>query len=138
MSKSLVSQLPTGPAEPAERAPTDWKTSAMQKRIRRRYARERRFRFFGLAAVVLSASFLAFLLITMVANGWRGFTRTDVALPIDFPAAGMLIERAQLDTPAADLASQSLWASLRDGVESIRRFTDEELVTSGLDLSVYG
>jgi phosphate transport system permease protein len=104
MSKSLVSQLPTGPAEPAERAPTDWKTSAMQKRIRRRYARERRFRFFGLAAVVLSASFLAFLLITMVANGWRGFTRTDVALPIDFPASGMLIERAQLSTPAADLA----------------------------------
>ncbi|MDT8758592.1 phosphate ABC transporter permease PstA [Sphingomonas psychrotolerans] len=104
MSKSLVAQLPTGPAEPAERTPTDWKTAAMQKRIRRRYARERRFRFFGLAAVVLSASFLAFLLITMVANGWRGFTRTDVALPIDFAASGMMVERAQLNTPAADLA----------------------------------
>jgi phosphate transport system permease protein len=104
MSKSLVPQLPTQPGEPAERIPTDWNTATMQKRIRRRYARERRFRLFGLAAVVLSASFLAFLLITMVANGWRGFTRTDIALPIDFSASGMLVERAQLSTPAADLA----------------------------------
>lgn len=104
MSSSLIPQLPTGPKEPADRAPTDWKTHAMQKRIRRRYARERRFRFFGLAAVILSAAFLAFLLVTMVANGWRGFTRTDVTLPIDFPATGMLVERAQLDTRGADLA----------------------------------
>ncbi|MDV3457510.1 phosphate ABC transporter permease PstA [Sphingomonas sp. HF-S4] len=87
-----------------ERAPTDWNAPAMQKRIRRRYARERRFRFFGLAAVTLSAAFLAFLLVTMVANGWRGFTRTDVALVIDFPATGIEVERAQLKTPAADLA----------------------------------
>ena len=80
MSKSLVPQLPTGPEEPTERAPTDWTTSAMQRRIRRRYAAERRFRFFGMAAVILSAAFLAFLLCTMVVQGWRGFTRTDIAL----------------------------------------------------------
>ena len=104
MSSAVLSQLPGGSDEPADRAPTDWKTSAMQRRIRKRYAAERRFRFFGLAAVVLSAAFLAFLLITMVANGWRGFTRTDVALPIDFPAAGMIVERTQLRTPGADLA----------------------------------
>jgi phosphate transport system permease protein len=104
MSKSLVPQLPESGGEPAERAPTDWKTASMQKRIRRRYARERRFHFFGGAAVVLSAAFLAFLLCTMIVNGWRGFTRTDIALPIDFPAAGLLVDRAQLATPAADLA----------------------------------
>ncbi len=88
----------------APRAPTDWKGAAMQKRIRRRYAAERRFQFFGLAAVVLSAAFLAFLLVTMVAQGWRGFTRTDLALPIDFPAAALKVERAQLRTPGANLA----------------------------------
>lgn len=88
----------------APRAPTDWKGAAMQKRIRRRYAAERRFRFFGLAAVVLSAAFLAFLLVTMVAQGWRGFTRTDIALPIDFHAAALKVERAQLRTPGANLA----------------------------------
>jgi phosphate transport system permease protein len=88
----------------AERTPTDWKAPAMQKRIRRRYAAERRFRFFGAAAVVLSAAFLAFLLLSMVADGWRGFTRTELALPIDFRTAGLAVERAQLATPAADLA----------------------------------
>ena len=76
----------------------------MQRRIRRRYGAERRFRFFGIAAVTLSAAFLAFLLVTMVAQGWRGFVRTEIMLPIDFPASGMIVERAQLKTAGADLA----------------------------------
>src|SRR3954471_20796463 len=104
MNSSLIPQLPIEGHEPAERAPTDWKTQSMQRRIRRRYAAERRFRFFGMAAVILSAAFLAFLLVTMVAQGWRGFTRTDVALPIDFRAVELQVDRAQLRTPAADLA----------------------------------
>ena len=87
-----------------ERVPTDWKTGAMQKRIRRRYAAERRFRLFGLAAVVLSGGFLAFLLVTMLMSGIGGFQRTMVTLPIDFPAAGLEVDRAQLKTRGADLA----------------------------------
>ncbi|WP_431521771.1 DUF3333 domain-containing protein, partial [Escherichia coli] len=55
----------------------------MQKRIRRRYAAERRFKLFGMLAVILSAAFLAFLIATMVANGARGFTRSEVALDLD-------------------------------------------------------
>ncbi|KQN77934.1 phosphate ABC transporter permease [Sphingomonas sp. Leaf62] len=92
------------PAHVPERVPTDWKTGAMQKRIRRRYAAERRFRFFGLAAVVLSAGFLAFLLVTMLISGAGGFQRTLVALPIDFPTAGIEVKRSQLQGRGADLA----------------------------------
>jgi phosphate transport system permease protein len=103
MNSSLVPELPIEGHEPAERAPTDWKTASMQKRIRKRYARERRFRFFGFAAVILSAAFLAFLLSTMIVQGWRGFTRTDIALTIDFPQTGIEVDRSQLNTPAADL-----------------------------------
>ncbi|MBC9030894.1 phosphate ABC transporter permease PstA [Sphingomonas sp. JC676] len=110
-----MSKLPASPL-PAERAPTDWKTQAMQKRIRRRYGAERRFRMFGFAAVVLSAAFLAFLLATMVTNGWRGFLRTDVALTIDFPAAKLPVTRAQLGTPGADLALSG--AGLEDAVSN--------------------
>ena len=58
----------------------------MQRRIRKRYAAERRFRLVGLGAVLLSAGFLAFLLITMMANGLRGFTQTEVRLDVDFRA----------------------------------------------------
>ncbi|WP_188054587.1 phosphate ABC transporter permease PstA [Sphingosinithalassobacter sp. CS137] len=105
MSESLVPETPTlSPKEPAARQPTDWRTDAMQARIRKRYARERRFRLLGLAAVVLSAAFLAFLLVTMIAQGARGFTRTEIALPIDFAGAGFEVDRAALDAPGADLA----------------------------------
>lgn len=69
-----------------ERNPTDWQGDAMQKRIRKRYASERRFKALGLGAIVLSAGFLAFLLIVMVGNGLRGFTQTELPVEIDFPA----------------------------------------------------
>jgi phosphate transport system permease protein len=47
-------------------------------RLKRRYAAERRFRLAGLAAVLLSAAFLAFLLGTMVVRGAGGFLETQV------------------------------------------------------------
>lgn len=116
MSESLVPQLPTGPEEPAPAAPTGWKTDAMQKRIRARYAKERRFRFWGLAAVVGSAGFLAFLLVTMLWQGIGGFQRAEIALPIDFAAAALDVRADQLDDPGADLALTG--AGLPDAVEN--------------------
>ncbi len=58
----------------------------MQKRIAKRYAAERRFKAIGMAAIMLSAGFLAFLLVIMVGNGFRGFTQTELPVEIDFPA----------------------------------------------------
>ncbi|MBL0923522.1 MAG: phosphate ABC transporter permease PstA [Sphingomonadaceae bacterium] len=69
-----------------DRTPTDWNGTAMQKRIARRYAAERRFRAIGFIAVALSTLFLAFLLFTMLGQGVRGFQRTEVAVDFDFPA----------------------------------------------------
>ena len=98
----------------AHRAPTDWKTDAMQKRIRKRYRAERRFRAIGMGAVIISAAFLFFLLATMIGNGAAGFMRTEVALPIDFKSAPLEVDRAQLDTRGADLALAG--AGLQDRV----------------------
>jgi len=81
----------------AGRTPTDWKSGAMQRRIARRYAAERRFRLLGLASVLLSAGFLAFLLFTMIGNGWRGFTQTDIKLSVDFPASTLILDPAALE-----------------------------------------
>ncbi len=69
-----------------ERNPTDWQSDAMQQRIRKRYAAERRFKALGISAIILSAGFLAFLMIVMVGNGLRGFTQTELPVEIDFPA----------------------------------------------------
>src|SRR5262245_23341638 len=78
-----------------------WTGDVMQKRVAKRYAAERRFRFFGLAAVSLSVAFLAFLLVTMAWQGLGGFTRTEAKLTIDFPRSDMFIEEAALRGPQA-------------------------------------
>jgi phosphate transport system permease protein len=83
-------------AETQPRRPTDWKGDAMQRRIRRRYAAERRFRLLGLLSILLSAAFLAFLLVTMVGNGARGFTQTEIRLPVDFPKSSLVLDPAAL------------------------------------------
>ncbi|MCA1199077.1 phosphate ABC transporter permease PstA [Sphingomonas sp. R647] len=114
MSESLIPQLPTSSEEPPRAAPTGWKTDVMQKRIRARYAKERRFRMWGLAAVVGSASFLAFLLVTMLWQGIGGFQRAEIALPIDFKAAALEVTPEQLRGKGADLALAS--AGLNDVV----------------------
>ena len=73
-----------------------WTDGSMQARVKKRYAAERRFRLLGLAAVGLSVVFLAFLLITMAWKGLGGFTRTEVALTIDFPKSDLILDPAAL------------------------------------------
>ncbi len=101
------------PASP-DRAPTEWRGEAMRRRTRKRYNAERRFRLLGLAAVVLSAAFLAFLLSSMVASGARGFARTQVALPVDFPAMALGVDAA--DVRGANADRKLAAAGLEDGV----------------------
>lgn len=99
----------TSPAPDAAnvRRPTDWASNTMQARIRKRYASEKRFKALGLIAVVLSASFLAFLLFTMLGNGVKGFTRTEISVPIDFMSAPIGLDPAILKTEQADQALAS-------------------------------
>lgn len=98
-----MNDLVATPAPP-RRAPTEWKADAMQRRIRSRYAAERRFRMIGLGAVLLSAAFLAFLLITMVGNGIRGFTQAEVRLDIDFQQSAIFLDPATLKGFGAEAA----------------------------------
>ncbi|MEJ7926939.1 phosphate ABC transporter permease PstA [Sphingobium sp. AN641] len=124
----------------AERLPTDWKSDAMRRRIARRYASERRFKAFGLAAILISAAFLAFLLVTMIGNGLRGFTRAEIALKIDFPSSPLLLDPAAITDQALananlpmvtsqaaeralgpgadDLLSSTAWISVRDAIKA--------------------
>lgn len=95
------------PLSPGGPVPTDWRSIGMQRRVRRRYAAERRFRWFGLAAVIASASFLAFLLIAMLINGAQGFVQTRIDVPVDFPHAGLSLDPDRLRGQGADLALAS-------------------------------
>ena len=58
----------------------------MSRRLARRHAAEKRFRFLGLAAIVLSLAFLILLLFIMLKNGlsgldWRFLTSSDSTNP---------------------------------------------------------
>ncbi len=103
MSKALTMNA-TDLSAAAPRLPTDWKGDAIKKRIAARYGSERRFRAIGLFAVMLSAGFLAFLLITMMANGLRGFTQTEIRLAVDFPKSALMLDPAALKGFNADQA----------------------------------
>ena len=78
-----------------------WTGDEMQKRVARRYRAERRFRFFGFAAIGISIAFLAFLLVTMAWKGLGGFTQTEAKLTIDFARSDLFIEEATLRGPQA-------------------------------------
>jgi phosphate transport system permease protein len=104
MSSVVMPGSPADLASAPARQPTDWKTDAMQRRIRKRYASERNFRLLGLSAVLLSAFFLAFLLFTMIGNGARGFTQTEIRLPIDFPRSTLMIDQNALKGFGAEQA----------------------------------
>ena len=84
-----------------DRAVSRWMDSGMQKRVRRRYVAERRFRLIGLGAVGISVLFLAFLLFTMASKGLGGFIQYEGAVRIDFARTDLFLEPASLRGPDA-------------------------------------
>jgi phosphate transport system permease protein len=90
--------------EISSKAPTDWRAEAMERRIRRRYAAERRFRLIGLGAILLSAGFLVLLLATMAANGARGFTHSEIRLDMDFARSAIFLDPAAVRSTRGDAA----------------------------------
>ncbi len=89
------------PPAPVPSAPTECRGRDMRRRTARRYAAERRFRLLGLGAVLLSAGFLVFLLASMLGQGLRGFSQTELRLAIDFPAAHLPVDPAAVGRDGA-------------------------------------
>ena len=76
-------------------------SSAVSARLKARYAAERRFKVFGLGAVVFSAMVLAFLLVSMTSNAIGGFTRAELRFELDLSSGILTIDPAQLEGPGA-------------------------------------
>jgi len=83
-------------------AQSRWTDGSMDRLVARRYAAERRFRFYGFAAVGLSLAFLAFLLVTMTVKGAAG-------LSLDF--------LTQSDSTEA--ATAGVWGALKGSLLTI-------------------
>lgn len=52
--------------------------------LKRRYRAERRFKIYGITAIVLSLLFLALLFITIVGNGYSAFQQTEIKIDVYF------------------------------------------------------
>ncbi|OYW88999.1 MAG: phosphate ABC transporter, permease protein PstA [Sphingobium sp. 32-64-5] len=110
----------------------------MQKRIAARYASERRFRLIGLFSILLSAGFLAFLLVSMLGNGLSGFIRTEIAVKIDFPSSPSIIDPALLKGPEIDqvLANANLPAVTAQAANAALGEGGQALISSSAWLTV--
>jgi phosphate transport system permease protein len=64
--------------------PRQLSPEAVQARLRRRYAAERRFKAIGLMGVLTALGLLALLLATVVAQGYTAFVQTNIRLDIRF------------------------------------------------------
>jgi phosphate transport system permease protein len=104
-----TAKIPTAKI-PTAKIPTDWSAPDMQRRIAKRYAAERRFQALGAFSIILSAAFLAFLLIVMIGGGWGGFQRTVAPVEFDFPAltGGVQPDALMGDKAEATLTSMDL------------------------------
>ncbi len=80
------------------------KTELVRASLAKRYAREKRFRFWGLASIVLSLSFLAILLSTIFMQGWPAFTQTYMKLDVSLSADALGVEA---NAPADKLRAAS-------------------------------
>jgi phosphate transport system permease protein len=67
-------------SSPPSRRPID----VVRTSLRKRYARERRFRHYGVGAITLALLFLAMLFTSIVANGYGAFRQNYVALEVFF------------------------------------------------------
>ncbi len=86
-------------ANPQKLGPT--RTPEFEKRLARRYRKERNFKLMGQGAILFSVAVLIFLLGNMLINGVGGFQRAELTVPIDFPESGITGDAVSLTAPSA-------------------------------------
>jgi phosphate transport system permease protein len=105
-------------------------------RVRRRYAAERRFRFYGVLAITAAVLMLALLLFSIVSKGYGAFVQTEVALDINFDPA--VIDPSGTRDPAAlatadyaKLIKEALYAQFPEATSRGDKRALYELVSTG-------
>jgi phosphate transport system permease protein len=110
-------------------------------RLQRRYAVERRFRFYGIASIVIALSFLAILLFSIISQGYTAFVQTEIRLPITFDASVIDPDgtRAKATLSSADYAAlvgNALLAKFPDVGDRQARRELNALMSQGSDLEL--
>lgn len=83
--------------------------------LRKRYAAERRFMWYGRAAIFVALSFLVLLVISVGYQGWSAVLQTRILIPVELPAEKISPsgERTEQELRAADYSGM-IKGSLRE------------------------
>ncbi len=112
------------------------------RRLAKRHAAERRFRWYGIAALLFGLGFLVFLFTSIIGKGWSAFLQTSVHLPIYFDQqvinpSGDLNNRDELfQADYAKLARDSLFKILGTADDRKTRRAASALLSRGVDAQI--
>ena len=115
---------------------------ATQARIKKRYAAERRFKAYGIAAILFGLIFLVALFSTIVARGYSAFLQSAFTLPVhlDQGAFGSSSPPSQTDIQMADytkLANRALFQALGvDPASKADAKAASQLLSSNADVQI--
>jgi len=71
-------------AESARTTTRPWNSEEARARTKKRYAAERRFRLYGIAALCFATAFLLILFTTIIGTGWTAFLQSKFLLNVTF------------------------------------------------------
>lgn len=77
----------------------------VERGLKQRYRKERRFQMLGLAAVLVSVAFLAFFFATLVGNGYSAFRQTHIQVTIDTTPIAAASEQGRAALRSVDYQS---------------------------------
>lgn len=135
-ASATVLSLPGGRAAmDLDAAASRHTTEAASVRLKRRYAAERRFKSYGIAAIGLAVGSLLLLLVTIIGTGFTAFQQTYVKLEVT-------VDPEKIERP--DIAMSDFGGMVRDGLRA--RFPDVQgrgevrqllgLLSNGADLEL--
>jgi len=91
-------------------------TTTIRASLKKRYARERRFRWYGRIAVMMGFVFLFILMADIVIKGAPAFTQQYIRLPINFDPDVLGVNR---DSSAEEIADANFSALIKDSLRSM-------------------
>jgi phosphate transport system permease protein len=102
-------------------------TELVEKGLARRKAREARFRYAGLAAVITALTFLAILLTTIVVTGLPAFTQTAIKLDFHYDESLLAMDTELTDETIMAMDFHSLVKkSLREKFPNVKKRKDKK------------
>ena len=114
-----------------------------QKKLRKRHRAERRFRMYGIAAIVFAVAFLLFLFGSIFSQGWSAFLQTSIQLPVTFsqevinPSGNPNDEDELFRANYVKLAREALYGELSvDPKDRKTRRAANELLSRGVDVQL--